>query len=198
MEMPDGKQRQPNADLSEAALWYVRSKAKYLPTEEIHEFSSWLRRSPQNASAWLAIATRDHQRISRVSARSRLKQALLRVLGTDRVKSHTERSSLSHRYLDHLKRKYLFAKLGLIAVALYGLGGWMFLEDVRSAKIGAAALVGFLLLKVKQIVVGFRVVSGYFGSTESEVRDFLKYITAHYGDHTDQKGDSALSKSALD
>lgn len=198
MEMLDGKQRLPNADLSEAALWYVRSKAKYLPTEEIHEFSSWLRRSPHNASAWLSIATRDHQRISRVSARSRFKQALVRVLGTNRAKSQTERSSLSHRYLEHLKRKYLSAKLGLIAVAACGLGGWMFLEDVRSAKIGAAALVGFLLLKLKEIVVGFRVVSGYFGSTESEVRDFLQYITAHYGDRTGQKEESAPPKSALD
>lgn len=198
MEMPDGKQRHPNADLSEAALWYVRSKAKDLPTQEIHEFSSWLRRSPQNASAWLSIATRDRQRISGVSARSRLKQALLRVLGTDRGKSQTGRNSLSHRYLDHLKRKYLFAKLGLIAVAMCGLGGWMFLDDVRSAKIAAAALVGFLLLKVKEVVVGFRVVSGYFGSTESEVREVLKYITARYGDDTGQKEESALTKSALD
>jgi ferric-dicitrate binding protein FerR (iron transport regulator) len=195
MEMPDGKQRQPNADLSEAALWYVRSKAKYLPTQEIHEFSSWLRRSPQNASAWLSIATRDHQRFAGISASNRLKQALLRVL---RTKPCTERSSLSHRYLDHLKRKYLLPKVGLFAVTVCGVARWMFLDDGRSLKIAAAAFAGFALLKVKETVVSFRIVSGYFGSTESEVRDFLKFITAHFGDHADPKDESALTKSALD
>jgi hypothetical protein len=190
MEMPDGKQRQPAADLSEAALWYVRSKAKYLPTQEIHEFSNWLRRSPQNASAWTSIATRDKHRFARGSATNRFKQALL--LGIDRGESQTEHRGLSHRYLDHLKRKYLWPKLGLFAVAGCGLAGGLFLDDARSMKIAAAALVGLVLLKVKEIVVGFRIVSGYFGSTESEVRDFLQFITAHYGDDIGRNEKSAL------
>lgn len=198
MEMPDGKQRQPDADLSEAALWYLRSKAKYLQTEEIREFASWLRRSPQNASALLSIATRDHQRFARQSATNRFKQALLRVVRTDRAQSRTEDRSLSYRYFYHLKRKYLFPKLGLLAVVVCGGIGWMFLDDGRSAKIAAAGGVGLLLLKIKETVVGFRVVSGYFGSKGSEVRDLLKFISAHYADHADPKEGSALGKSALD
>jgi ferric-dicitrate binding protein FerR (iron transport regulator) len=198
MEMPDGKQRHPAADLSEAALWYVRSKAKYLPTEEIHELSSWLRRSPQNSSAWMSIATRDRQRFSRGSATTRFAQALRHVFGADRAKSRNEHRSLSHRYFYHLKRKYLFPKLGLFAVTVCGLAAWVFVDDMRSMKIAAAAFVGLALLKVQEIVIGFRVVSGYFGSTESEVRHFIKFITAHYGDHAGQKEESALTKSALD
>lgn len=198
MEMPDGKQRQPTADVSEAALWYLRSKAKYLQTEEIREFASWLRSSPENASTLLSIATRDHQRLARQSVTNRLRQAFLRALRTDRAQSRSDDRSLSYRYFDHLKRKYLLPKLGLFAVVACGGASWMFLDDARSAKIAAVALAGLLLLKIKETVVGFRVVSGYFGSTQSEVRDLLKFISARYDDHTDQKGGGALTKSALD
>jgi ferric-dicitrate binding protein FerR (iron transport regulator) len=179
MEMPGGKQRQSNADLSEAALWYVRSKAKYLPTDEIRELASWLRRSPENASALLAIATRDHQRISGQSATHRLKQAVACVLRGARAKSQAaEHRALAHRYFDHVKRKYLLPKRGLCVIATVGLAAWMFLDDVRSLQIAAAAFAGFLLLKVKEAVIGFRIVSGYFGTTETEARDLIEFIQA--------------------
>jgi hypothetical protein len=193
MEMPDGKQRQPRADLSEAALWYLRSKAKHLPTEEIQEFASWLRRSPENASALLSIATRDHQRHFRRRATITFKQALMHVLRMDRANSHahTQHRTLSYRYFDHVKRKYFLPKLALLAVCACGVAGWIFLQDVRLLKIAIVAFVGFLLLMIREAVIGFRVVSGYFGSTESEVRDFVKFITAHGGeiDFTDQGGE---------
>jgi ferric-dicitrate binding protein FerR (iron transport regulator) len=180
MEMPDGKQRHSNADVSEAALWYVRSKAKYLPTDEVRQFASWLRRSPENASALLAIATRDRQRLSGQNATHRLKQALVCVLRKDRAKSQArvEHRALAYRYFDHVKRKYLFPKLGLLAVALCGVAGWMLVDDVRSLKIAAAAFAGFVLLKIKEAVIGFRIVSGYFGTNETEARDLIKFIQA--------------------
>lgn len=195
--MPDGKQRQPSADLCEAALWYLRSKAKYLPTEEMQEFSSWLRRSPENASALLLIATRDHRRAYRQSATNRFKQALVCVLRRDRVQSRAEHRSLARRYFDHVKRKYLLPKIGLLAVAACGVAGWMFLDDVRSLQIAAVAFVGLVLLMIKEAVIGLRVVSGYFGSTESEVRELIKFIAAA-PDRGATEEDSALTKSALE
>jgi hypothetical protein len=194
MEMPDGKQRQPNV---EAALWYLRSKARSLPTQEVREFASWLRRSPENASALLSIATRAH-RGHRERATSRFKRALACMLGLDRPKSlaQADHRTLSRRYFDHVKRKYLLPKLGLLVVALCGLAGWMFLDDTRALKIASVALVGLSLLMIKEAVIGFRVMSGYFGSTESEVRDFVKFITAH-GEDIDFKGQGGKRRPSL-
>ena len=100
MEMPDGKQRQPDVDLSEAVIWYMRSKAKHLPVEEMHEFESWLQRSPENATVLLTLAEREH----RVTARRRSASRLRRVPA------------------------YLLAKIGLLAAALCAVAGWMFLH----------------------------------------------------------------------
>src|SRR5688572_24896342 len=76
MEMPDGKERQPAVDISEAALWFLRSKAKYLQADEMQEFSSWLRRSPENAAALLTLAKMDRRVVPRRHSTSRFKQAL--------------------------------------------------------------------------------------------------------------------------
>ena len=90
--------------------------------------------------------------------------------------------TLSLSYLKHVKRRHLLPKIGLLAVALCGRAGWMFLQDVRPLKIAAVCGVCFLLLLVREAVIGFRVMKGFFGSTESEVRDFVKFIASHRGD----------------
>jgi len=192
MQTPDGKQRHPTIDLSEAALWYLRSKAKRLPTEELQEFASWLRRSPENASALLSLATRAHGRNPRPRSTNRFKQALARVLrmdGADKSAS-AEHRALSLSYLNHVKQKHLLPKMGLLAVALFGVAAWMFLHDARLLKIAAASLACLLLLMIREAVIRFRVTNGYFASTESEVRDFVKFISSHRGDidFTDRGG----------
>lgn len=158
----------------------------------MQEFASWVRRSPENASALLSLATKAYPRNSRRHSTSTFKQALMHVLRMDRAKSQpsTERRALSYRYLDHVKRKYFIPKFALLAVTVAGVAGWMFLQDVRPLKVAAVAFACFLLLTIREAVIGFRVVSGYFGSTESEVRDFVKFITTHRGDidFTDQGG----------
>lgn len=191
MEMPEGKQRQPNADLYEAALWYLRSKAKDLPTEEMQEFASWLRRSPENASALLRIAEVEgcvipHRRAGRV------KQILARALGLEIAISQamSKHRALSLSYYKHVRQKSRYPKIGLLVVALCGVGAWMFLGDTRPAKIAAVAIACFVLLMIREAVVRFRVEQGYFGSTESEVRDFVRYVVARRTDinFTDQGG----------
>src|SRR5687768_14224696 len=87
MAIPDGKQRQPDADLSEAMIWYMRSKAKHLPAEEMREFERWLHRAPENASALLSIAERDHHVISRRRSTNRLNRARARLQDLKRAAS---------------------------------------------------------------------------------------------------------------
>ena len=149
----------------------MRSKAKHLPAEEMREFENWLHCSPENASALLAIAETD-RRVDRPS------QA---------VRQH---SSISHEYLRHLKKQYFLPKMGLFAAALCGVVGWILLQDMRLLKLAAVAFGCFVLLMIREIVVGFRVTNGYFGTTESEVRDFIQFITTHRDeiDFTDESG----------
>lgn len=192
MAMPDGKQRRPEADLSEAIIWYMRSKAKHLPAEEMREFESWLHGSPENAAALLTLAEREHHITARRRSTSKLTQARARLLLMDRPGSQisTEHSAISHDYFRHLKRKYLLPKIGLLAATVCGVAGWMFLLDTRLLKVAAVAFGCFLLVMIREAVVGYRVANGYFGTTESEVRDFIKFITAHRDriDFTDEGG----------
>lgn len=192
MEMPDGKERQPAVDISEAALWFLRSKAKYLQADEMQEFSSWLRRSPENAAALLTLAKMDRRVVPRRRSTSRFKQALTGWLRWERAETQTttKHRALSLSYLKHVRQKHFLPKIGLLAVAVCGVAGWMFLGDVRPLKIAVVSFVCFLLLMVREAVIGFRVMNGYFGSTESEVRDFVEFIAAHRGDidFTDQGG----------
>lgn len=160
MEMPEGKQRQPNA-LHEAAIWYLRSMAKHLSSNEREELASWLRQSPEHASAFFLIR--------RVVQRAKPRRA-------------TKHRALSLIYYKHVKQRSLYPKIGLLAIAVCGAAAWMFLDDARPLKIGVFAFACFLALVLRDVVVGFRVANGYFGSTESEVRDFIKFITAHRGD----------------
>lgn len=178
MEMPDGNRRQPDAD-SEAVIWYMRSKAKHLPAEEMRDFESWLRRSPENAAALLAIAERDHR-------------------VTPRVASQVSRkgSSISHEYLKHLKKQYFWPKMGLLAATLCAVAGWLFLQDMRLLKLAAVAFGCLVLLMIREVVIGLRVANGYFGTTESEVRDFIQFITAHC-DHIDFTDESGKRRPAL-
>jgi len=191
MEIPEGKQRQSNADLYEAALWYLRSKAKDLPTEEMQEFASWLQRSPENASALLRIAEVEGCVIPRRRA-GRFKQIVARALGLELAHTQTtsKHRALSLSYYKHMRQKSQYPKIGLLLVALCGVGTWMFLGDARPAKIAVVAFACFALLMIREAVVRFRVEHGYFGNTESEVRDFVKYIVARRGDidFTDQGG----------
>jgi hypothetical protein len=196
MEMPDGKQRQPDADLSEAALWYLRSKAKHLPSEERDEFAKWMRHSPENIAAILSIATMDRHGVPRWREAGRVKQLLMliamRMLRLRRAESHesTKHRAISHSYFKHLKRKYFWPKLGLLAATLCSVAGWICFEDVRPLKLAAVAFGCLLLLVIREAVVGFRVTKGYFGTTESEVRDFVKFIRTHPEDidFTDEGG----------
>jgi len=167
MEMPESKQQQPTADVCEATLWYLRSKAKRLPKAEVHEFARWLRRSPENASALLQIAA-----VERSAAPS------------DRVAplGLPERRALSLIYYKHVKRQYLYPKFGLLTIALGGVAGWMFLDDLAPLKIAAVAVLCFVLMLAREAVLRYRVERGYFGGTESEVRDFVKFIAARRGD----------------
>lgn len=177
MEMPDGKRRQPDAD-SEAMIWYMRSKAKHLPAEEMREFERWLHGAPENASALLAIAERDRRVISRVPS------------------ADSKQQSISYEYLRHLKKQYFLPKMGLLAATLCGVAGWIFLQDLRLLKLAAVSFGCFALLIIREFVVGFRIASGYFGSTESEVRDFIQFITAHRHD-IDFTDDSGKRRPAL-
>lgn len=168
MEMPEGKQRQPNAEVCEAALWYLRSKAKELSPDEMREFWRWVQGSPKNLATLLQFADIDPRVIPRIEL------------------TH----ALSLTYYKHVKRQTLYPKIGLIAVALCGVACWMFLDDLRPLKIAAVAVACFLLMLVREAVLRFRVENGYFGGTESEVRDFLEFITKRRGeiDFTDQGG----------
>lgn len=180
MDVLDGKQRHSNADLPEAALWYLRSKSKYLSRDEMRELASWLRRSPENASALLAIAAGEHRQSSRHGAFGTIKQMLMCAwqVNNTNSKEYTEHRTLSYRYLDHIKRKYLFPRWGLIALALCGLAAWMSSQDVRALKIAVVAFAGCLLLTIRQGLIRLRVASGDFGSTESEARELIKFVIA--------------------
>jgi hypothetical protein len=175
MEMPESKQPEPNADLYEAALWYLRSKAKNLATDEVQEFASWLQRSPENASALLRIAEAEGYCIPR--------GPIVRPLRLDRSDTwqSAKHRALSQSYYKHVKQQSLYPKIGLFVVALCGVAGWMFLDDVRLLRIAVVAFA---------CVVGFRVGSGYFDNSESEVRDFVNFIVARRGDidFTDRGG----------
>jgi hypothetical protein len=175
MEMPESKQQQPTADVCEATLWYLRSKAKHLPKAEVHEFARWLRRSPENASALLQIAAIER------SAGPFDRAAPLGI---------PERRALSLIYYKHVKRQYLYPKFGLLTIALGSVAAWMFLQDPRPLKIALVAVACFVLMLVRERVLRYRVKHGYFGGTESEVRDFVKFIAAYRGDidFTDQGG----------
>jgi hypothetical protein len=192
MEMPEGKQQPPKADLHEAVLWYLRSKAKQLPTEEMHEFVSWLRRSPANASALLRIAEEDRRVVPRRHWMGRFNRALGRVLRRGRADSSesSKHRALSLSYYKHVRRQSLYPKIGLLFVTLSGVSGWMFLDDVRPLKIGAVALACFLLMLVREFVLRLRIEKGYFGGTESEVREFVAFIRACRDDidFTDEGG----------
>jgi hypothetical protein len=183
MDMPEGKLPQPKAEVCEAALWYVRWAGRHPPTEEMHEFRSWLRRSPENVAAVLQLATMDRQAIPQ-----RMLDRVLRLDPAGPLAS--SKRALSLTYYKHIKRQYLYPKIGLLTVAVGGVAGWMFLDDVRPLKIAAVAVVCFLLLLVREAVLRFRVENGYFGGTESEVRDFVKFIIGRRGDidFTDQGG----------
>ena len=191
MEMPEGKQQRPNA-LHEAAIWYLRSMAKQLSKSERDEFASWLRSSPENVSAYFLTRAVVRRAIPRQRSRSKLKQVLARVLPLDRPGTFASlrQRALSLGYYKHVKQQSLYPKIGLLAVALCGVCAWMFLQDVRPLKIAAIAFTCFLLLRAREVVIGFRVANGYFGSTESEVREFVKFITTHRSDidFTDQGG----------
>lgn len=190
MEMPEGKQQPPKADLHEAVLWYLRSKAQHLPTEEMHEFVSWLRRSPANAAALLRIAEEDRRVVPR--RQGRYTRVLRRVLRRGRAESSgsAKRRALSLSYYNHVRRQSLYPKIGLLVVTLCGVCGWMFLDDVRPAKIAAVAFGCFLLMMIREFVLRLRIEKGYFGGTESEVRDFVAFITACRDDidFTDEGG----------
>ena len=168
MKIHEGKQHQPSA-LHEATIWYLRSMAKHLSTGERDELATWLRQSPEHASAFFLIRSV----VSRAGPRP-----------------STKRSALSHSYCKHVKQQSLYLKIALIVIAMCGVAGSMLLQDTRPLKIGAFAAGCFLLLVLRDAVVGFRVANGYFGSTKSEVRDFIKFITKHRGDinFTDQGG----------
>lgn len=191
MEMPEGKQRPPNA-LHEAAIWYLRSMAKQLSLSERNEFASWLRDSPENVSSFFLVRTVVRRVVPRRRSTSRLKKALTRVLRLDRAGTvaYSRHRTLSLSYYKHVQQQSLYPKIGLLAVAVCGGASWMFLHDARSLKIAAVAFVCFGLLMLREAVIGFRVANGYFGNTESEVRDFVKFIMAHRSDidFTDQGG----------
>jgi hypothetical protein len=183
MEMPEGKQRWPEAEVYEAALWYVRWTGKNLSMDEMHDFTSWLRRSPENAAALLQLAALDHRVIPRrMFERVRMDRA-------DPLRSVKHRA-LSLTYYNHIKRQYLYPKVGLLTVTVCGVAAWMFLHDVRALKVAAVAATCFLLMILRETVLRFRVENGYFGGTESEVRDFVKFIIRRRGDidFTDQGG----------
>lgn len=184
MEIPDGKQKQPDADLSEAMIWYMRSKAKRLAAAEMREFESWLHRAPENASALLTIAEREHHATSHRRSTSRLNRARVRIERLNRVASQasTKLGAISQDYLRHLKKRYFWPKLGLLTATACSAAGWLIYQDTRLLKIGTVAFVCFLLLTIREAVVGFRIANGYFGTTESEVRDFISFVGAHRND----------------
>jgi len=165
-------------------IWYMRSKAKHLPAAEMQEFERWLHRSPENASALLTIAERDHHASPRRRSTTRLKRARARLMHLNRVASQatTKHSAISQDYFRHLKRRYFWPKLGLLTATACSAAGWLIYQDSRLLKIGTVAFVCFLLLTIREAVVGFRVANGYFGTTESEVRDFISFIGSHRDD----------------
>lgn len=172
--MPEGKQRPPNA-LHEAAIWYLRSMAKHLPSSERDELASWLRQSPEHASAFYLI--------SRVVRRARPRRA-------------SAHHTLSQSYYKHVKRQYLYPKIGLLAIALCGVAGGMFLGEARLWQVGAFAFACWGALKLREWVVSYRIEKGYFGSMESEVRDFIEFIATHRRD-IDFTGQGGRRRPAL-
>lgn len=176
----------------------MRSKAKHLPAEEMREFESWLRRSPENASALLSIAARDRHGKSRHRSTNRLKRVLRQVLRQDSRASEAsaERGAISKDYFKHLRKKYLLPKIALLATALCGVAGYLFLQDDRLLQVSGIAFGCFSLLWIREVVVGLRIKHGYFGSTESEVRDFVTYIS-RYRDEIDFTDEGGKRRPAL-
>ncbi len=191
MEMPEGKQQRPNA-LHEAVLWYLRSAGKSLSASEQDELESWLRRSPENVSAFFLTRAVVRRTIRHRRSKGRIERILARVLHLDGSATFAslKQRALSSSYYTHVNQQSVFPKIGLNGMALCGVVTWLFLDDVRPLKMAAVAFACFVLLKAREAVIGFRVAQGYFGSTESEVRDFVKFIVAHRRDidFTDQGG----------
>jgi hypothetical protein len=183
MQTPDDKvdQRVKMAS-EEAAYWYLRSIDEKLSLAEKREFVCWLRRSPANISELLQI--------SKFATRN--DRVVFRFLRTrpDAQHGRSRKLALSLTYFSHLKRQHLYSKLMLLSVALCTIVVGFIVESTRSLSLAGISLACFALLSIKELLVGYRVSKGFFGSTESEARDLVQFIidNANEIDFTDGDG----------
>ena len=188
--MPERKQHPPDAAINEAVLWLLRSR--HLSIGERRELARWLRRSPGNVSALLLLTAVLRRPVIHRRPANWFERALTWLLPAPRVdvRSCSRQYALSLSYLEHVRKRYFRPKIALLCVAVFGVACWWVLDDLRPLNVALVAFAGFLLLIAREVVVGYRIVHGYFGNTESEVREFVKFITEHRADidFTDRGG----------
>lgn len=175
MGMPRSKQSEPDAGGKLAQEWMVLLQDSALTGEQKAAYVRWLKQSPAHIRAMLELfQVGELLRNGKDDSSSQEPTSSVVALRSALV-SQLRGFALSSTYLAHFRKhnRIIRIVLGSLSLALFILP-WLGL----AATIPAANLCAgfFVIVALKEAVVGYRVSRGFFGSTDAEARTLIRFL----------------------